>query len=466
MRLRTRRLLAIALGVGAAVLLLCVAEFSVRALGLGEPDVGENTTGAESSGFVMDPLLGARPQPGWSGLWYGKFPVIIDDDGFRSHGVPPPPVGAPRVAFIGDSCTFGWGMDTEDTFVARLATTLAARGLHYELVNAGFPGDSAVGGRYVFTERVLPKNPDLVVVGFSANNAFRYTAMRESRVYRNFTMRKWFSRSRLAAVAAAAVAGDAPPALHPRTAVAYKHLPYAQWDRVASADEFEAALRDIVRRTRSSGAEALFLLFPRASEVSTAYLNEDAAVATRSDPHPSRASDESITEREIMLIGFSCLDHRATDDPAGLFEDRYRYWQPVFPTATNVRAKLSVGAEAYVNGDYARAVARFERAVELDPKSPLALYDLGVAKIANGQTTEGLASLESAETLACNVFLQYQVRIWRVALELDVEVVDLMLHFQTRDASSLFIDAAHPSAEGHALISDALLPTVAAHFDR
>ena len=56
----------------------------------------------------------------------------------------------------------------------------------------------------------------------------------------------------------------------------------------------------------------------------------------------------------------------------------------------------------------------------------------------------------------CNVFLQHQIALWRLAHELNVPVVDLALHFQAHDGEALFMDPAHPNTAGHRLIADAL----------
>ena len=109
----------------------------------------------------------------------------------------------------------------------------------------------------------------------------------------------------------------------------------------------------------------------------------------------------------------------------------------------------------------AAAARAFEAALKIDPESPPALYDLGVASIAMGDTAEGLRLLARADALACNVFLQYQVVAWRVAVELDVPVVDLVLGFQAQDAGALYLDPAHPNAAAGDVIASALWPAVA-----
>jgi hypothetical protein len=94
----------------------------------------------------------------------------------------------------------------------------------------------------------------------------------------------------------------------------------------------------------------------------------------------------------------------------------------------------------------------------LQPDAPLAHYDLGVARLADGQ--DGLPELATADRLACSIFLQHQIVLWRLARELDVPVVDLTLFFQAHDGEELFLDPAHPNAAGSRIIAEALWPAL------
>jgi hypothetical protein len=159
---------------------------------------------------------------------------------------------------------------------------------------------------------------------------------------------------------------------------------------------------------------------------------------------------------ELGLLEYSCLDHRALEEPVETLRAQIGKWKPVYPSDPTTRGMLKRGAQAYVAGDLPRATDLFSQAVSRTPDSPLARYDLGVARLAAGSTAAGLSEIEEADRLACNVFLSYQVLVRHIAEELDLRVVDLMLHFQTRDGEHLFLDPAHPNAEGSALIAQAL----------
>src|SRR5262245_51791539 len=122
---------AVAAGLAVVAALVVLGEAALRLAAIGPP---EWPGGGEATmpGVRMDPLLGPTLDLGWSGRWL-LFDVAADAHGFRSTGFPPPPAPRHRIAFLGDSCTFGWGVDTPDTFVARLDARQRAAGADMEL---------------------------------------------------------------------------------------------------------------------------------------------------------------------------------------------------------------------------------------------------------------------------------------------------------------------------------------------
>lgn len=402
----------------------------------------------------VDPLLGPLPKPGWSGPWYGKFEVEIDERGFRASGAPPASDAERLVVFMGDSCTFGWGVPTPETFVAQLASIEEKAGeKKFAFLNAAYPGHSASVGVYMLRERVLPLHPDVVVLGYSANNAFRFSLTSDAERFRFFGLRKLLLRSRLFHVLAAKLANRSDSEkVHPRNREAVTSVPLQEVERVAAIGEFEAAMRSMVAEARAAGTEVVFLAFPRASGVSNQFGYEDAALNVRI--LRKRGRDDESLSHNIGLLEVSCLDHLEHENPMQFLLDRAGEWQPVYPPNPDTRRMLKEGAAAYVAGDLEEAIAIFEKAVAIAPRSPLAHYDLGVTRVAAGEQEAGIAELDKANSLACNVFLQYQVSTWKIAADLDVPVVDLTLYFQSHE--ELFLDPAHPNAAGHRIIAEAM----------
>jgi acyl-CoA thioesterase-1 len=80
--------------------------------------------------------------------------------------------GPPRVVFLGDSLTAGYGLGEEQAFPALLEERFAARGLPIRVVNAGVSGDTSAGG-LARLDWVLAARPDVLVVELGANDGLR-----------------------------------------------------------------------------------------------------------------------------------------------------------------------------------------------------------------------------------------------------------------------------------------------------
>jgi lysophospholipase L1-like esterase len=404
--------------------------------------------------IVIDPLLGAMARPGWSQRWHGMFDIQIDQRGFRTTGLSPPSHPRRRVVLIGDSCSFGFGVDTPDWFLTRLDARQREGGEpRVELTSVAYQGYSAVVGEYVLRERGLPLRPDMVLIAFSANNAFRFSAVRDAERFRHFAVRKLVLRSRALHVLASYFANRARPSESPRDRKTLAALPVRDLQRVAGVDDYAAALEAMAYDTRAAGAEPVFVLIPRASEVSTEHAWEDVALAQPPGPQISR-----LGQRELYMLEASCLETRAIDDPLATLRREMPKWKPVFPRDERVRGDLIAGAAAYVKGARDEGIVRFRQAAETDPTSPLAWYALGVAQLETGAANDGVAALSRADDLACNVFVHYQVAAWKLAQRLGVRVVDVTLPFLARNGESLYVDPAHPNPAGHAIIAAALWP--------
>jgi len=164
MKKLVRRLLALGLGL-------------VLALGLLE--IGLRTTGALP--IQRNPLRGFhRPHPllGWSGVpdysakfRQADFDVVIEHDpsGFRraGHGIGELESDAVRVAFLGDSFTWGWGVRQGAVFTDRLQDLLG-RGV--EIRNLGVNAYGTGQERLLLESDVLGWQPDVVVVMFCWND--------------------------------------------------------------------------------------------------------------------------------------------------------------------------------------------------------------------------------------------------------------------------------------------------------
>ncbi|MCS7080221.1 MAG: arylesterase [Chloracidobacterium sp.] len=78
----------------------------------------------------------------------------------------------PRILFLGDSLTAGYGLRREASYPELLQSKLDAAGLNYQVVNAGVSGDTSAGG----LERLswsLEGDVRIVVVALGANDGLR-----------------------------------------------------------------------------------------------------------------------------------------------------------------------------------------------------------------------------------------------------------------------------------------------------
>ncbi len=93
--------------------------------------------------------------------------VEINDDGFRGKKVQlPKPKGQKRILFLGDSNTFGYGVNDS----ARFSDLLEQRLPGYETVNLGVFGYGTDQEAILLEREGLRFAPDLVVVAFSAGD--------------------------------------------------------------------------------------------------------------------------------------------------------------------------------------------------------------------------------------------------------------------------------------------------------
>lgn len=101
------------------------------------------------------------------------FGVIANRQSLREdHDIPvSKPAGQTRILFLGDSCTFGYGVSHDAAFVEVAESLLKQQGREVECINAGVPGYTLFQGcRYLETEG-LKYQPDLVVFNFGWNDS-------------------------------------------------------------------------------------------------------------------------------------------------------------------------------------------------------------------------------------------------------------------------------------------------------
>jgi lysophospholipase L1-like esterase len=97
--------------------------------------------------------------------------VRIGPHGYRG-AAPATATAGPRIACVGNSCTFGLLVDQGETYPEQLATALADQGERVEVLNYGIPGFTSEQGRWILEHDVLPARPDLVILAFGFNDGW------------------------------------------------------------------------------------------------------------------------------------------------------------------------------------------------------------------------------------------------------------------------------------------------------
>jgi hypothetical protein len=125
--------------------------------------------------FACHPELGEIPVPGQQGVRHlpGAFTFRYSNNslGWRGHQEYREPKQTDyRVLFLGDSFTYGIGVNDDQTFAARVGQDLTADHLSVEVMNAGCPGKGTDYELKCFQTVGRKFHPDLTVLGFFCND--------------------------------------------------------------------------------------------------------------------------------------------------------------------------------------------------------------------------------------------------------------------------------------------------------
>lgn len=123
--------------------------------------------------FAVSPQLGYVMEPHFSGKHgkFGQFKVRIEtnskglrDREFSAKGE------RQRILVLGDSVSFGWGVEAEEAFPKQLESLLATRAARrpFEVVNAGVWGYNTLQETEYVKAGAGGYQPDLVLVGFTS----------------------------------------------------------------------------------------------------------------------------------------------------------------------------------------------------------------------------------------------------------------------------------------------------------
>ena len=119
---------------------------------------------------LADDQLIFRHKPSWE-TRYGDVRVTYNERGLRDRPILPKEKDEYRILALGDSVTFGWGVDQDKTFPARLETLLEGP-LHrpVRVINSGVGGYNTVQEVTYFKREGGILQPDLVMLTYVQND--------------------------------------------------------------------------------------------------------------------------------------------------------------------------------------------------------------------------------------------------------------------------------------------------------
>lgn len=188
-----------------------------------------------------------------------EFRVTTNDFGLRDAEIGPK--RGLRILALGNSCTFGVGVEGEDSFPEQLENLLGSSvpdGI--EVLNAGTPGFTAFQGRR-FLERIGDDlDPDIVLVSFGFNDSDVWSSRTDRETAAVFDpegWRKWARRSAFYRLLAAAL---------PRRGEGGSQNGAGQIPRLMP-DEFYEEMTGIASWAQDRGKNVLFLVWPYRKQV-------------------------------------------------------------------------------------------------------------------------------------------------------------------------------------------------------
>ncbi|MCP4871136.1 MAG: SGNH/GDSL hydrolase family protein [Proteobacteria bacterium] len=161
------RLLALAFGL---LIALVIAEVSMRVM-LGSFELSEIVQPSD------DRALCIELKPGSNAMYDGRFEKIpatsmsVNEHGARGPSFPAAkPAGTLRVAAVGDSFTFGQGVEFEHAFLTVAEQALVAEGRAVQMLNFAVPGHGTPQAVAQVRHRAVQFDPDVVVLSVFPND--------------------------------------------------------------------------------------------------------------------------------------------------------------------------------------------------------------------------------------------------------------------------------------------------------
>jgi hypothetical protein len=163
------------LALAAALIALAASEITLRAMhkpvdwapGLDILGQGWNQSIHRRSSI---PGLEYELKPGLAATVFGKE-LRTNSLGMHSPEITvEKPAGVRRIVVLGDSVSFGWGVEQDQAYQRVLSQLLNAEGGHFQIINMAVSGYNSRDETALFLARGAPLGPDLIVIGYVLND--------------------------------------------------------------------------------------------------------------------------------------------------------------------------------------------------------------------------------------------------------------------------------------------------------
>jgi len=166
----------VALSLGAPCIVLLAAELPIRGLNYEPKPLVSRAALVPREGkvvrFITDPDCRGNwlMAPNQQRLKRRRGLVFATDGaGWRSPERKLPYLPLHRILLLGDSCTFGWGVKSSETYGRRLEEMLGD--LRVEVINRRVPGYSSLQGVHLLSQHLSAEPFDVAIVSYGWNDA-------------------------------------------------------------------------------------------------------------------------------------------------------------------------------------------------------------------------------------------------------------------------------------------------------